>query len=280
MRSFDVVVHDSVGLPYTLDTTTGIGGSEIQTIRLCKALARHGTVLLHRNDEPIRCKALIVQRFSTIPQYVKADRTFIQLHDLPGPQPITVNVPLVALSEFQARQFSAPNRVIHVIPAMLPDLVYTMSRPPRVPGRYLYAASAVKGWDVTYARWQKHRQPGDVLRVLDCGYSRVHRIADPSIDYLPPLTDDELVHEVASSAGIFYVNRHPECFPTVIAMADALGTPVHVLTLGNPGALPEIAAWNGTTITASEAIFELSFTTRRDYRISTILPMWVKLLGL
>ena len=262
----DVLFHDTCHPAYTLDTTSGVGGSEFAVIRLANALKRAGlsVALQHHEDRPVKCGALILKRYSSF-CFAGCRRRVRWLHDWPGAVHENHNTTLVALTESHAAAYrDSGESDIVVIPTMLPDCIYESSRPPRQFGRYLFASAAVKGWNATYAKWRALRQPGDVLQVMDCGYSRPTLDADSSLEMLQPMTDIELVNTIAQSSGIFYVNTHAEISSATLAIAEAVGTPIYMWTTEE-------------TITRNIAD---TFTRRSDHRISTILPKWLEVLGL
>lgn len=273
----DVAIYDSVGLPYTWGTSTGLGGSEISALRLAGVLRDRGLdVRLGKVD----ARALIVQRYTQIPDTYRR-RTFVHLHDMPGNNHEHLrnrtDLTLVTHSPSHTEMYADFNTPVREIPAMLPAKVYETCRPPRIAGRYLYASAVLKGWDETYSMWQDIRMPGDILRVMNCGYSSLAQAPDKTVQILPPLSDTELIQEIASSSGIFYVNTFTETFCATVAMADALGTPVYVLTRSAPGAL--VPSRRSGIITDDLTSFRNSFMQRQDHRIFTILPIWLDLIG-
>ena len=269
MRLFDVVIHDTVRTDYTLDTQKGVGGSEFAVIRLANSLRDKGySVHLQHADETKVCKALIVQRYSDFP-HMKSDTRVRWLHDLPHYGDYeTYGGTNVCQTEYQAGLFRPYCKdPVVVIPPMLPNEVYEIDRPPRRPGSYLFASATLKGWDATYEKWKQLRQPGDTLRVMNCGYSKLEQAPDETVQLLPYLGDTELANVIAASSGIFYVNRHPETFGATVAMAEALGTPVYLWT--DSGNL-----W----YKADDP--DLRFANRESHRISDVLPIWLAQLGL
>lgn len=273
---YDVVIWDSVGMPYNLWTKTGVGGSEHAVIRLGRALEATGLTvqLLEPSSkfDNISAKNLIIIRNSNIPD-IPHDKLIIWAHDSHSATFPEEESTTVFLSHWQKGNFSPRKSV--VIPNMLPNVVYNSDRPPREFGRYLYASAAIKGWPETYEVWKEIRTPGDTLRVLASGYDKADRYDDPTLVFLDPLDDYNLVYEIARAEGLLAVNVWPEVWPSTLAMADALGTPVYVFAEKGRGGSPEVLTQCG--VTSDRDIFR-SFKPR-DFRIKTILPMWLDLLS-
>jgi hypothetical protein len=273
---YDVVIHDTVSRPYDLTTAVGIGGSERAAQRLARALGEKYSVLLHRGGE-VECKALIVMRYSPFPVDVTCDTAVRWVHDLSGAQVSRRGgLQVIALSDYQARKYRGCGFDVSVIPGAIPDIFYTLPRPSRVPGQYLYAAAKWKGWERTYAHWKDLRQPGDKLYVMDCSYDQVPVPAsDPSVVSLQNLSDARLFTLLCQSS-LFYVNTGAECWSALLAMADAVGTPMHILSASDN----DLTQTFPRMVTRHADEFEDAFRNRRDHRMSTVLPMWEKALGL
>jgi len=285
---YDVVLWDSVAaMPYSLSSTTGLGGTEHAVVRLGRALQERGksvTIICphHGGFQPYKIStgALVSLRMSDIPAHsvLPRDRLIVWAHDSGR-----VTVPLephtlVCFTEWQ-RQGLCRDRVSWrrdiIIPGMLPDCVYNSPRPPREFGRFFYPSAAIKGWDATYSLWCQERRPGDVLRVLASGYDQARRHDDPTVQYLEPLDDQGLVNEVAAAEAIFAVNVFPEIWGQTLAIADALGTPIYYRAIRGFGGTIEVVRAYGMFEETSGYFLE---AVRRDYRISTVMPQWLAVL--
>jgi hypothetical protein len=268
---YDVILFDSLGVPYTGTTPehSGLGGSEWQSILLAEGLARRGhrVLVLNRTLLPARergvdylnhetayersfsCGALVVVRASNVPPLAyerllvwvtdagfKAHQHFEAFFSQP-------NATLVTISAWQRSLFPASWRA-EVIPNVLPDSVYEVrDRPDR--RRFVYASAAFKGLTATLEAWQEVKRDPRLaeaeLSVCTPGYDPVDEaaIARAGCKHLGSLPFDAVVRTIASSAGLFYVNAFPETFCIVAALAEALGRRVHILCLKQVGALHE-----------------------------------------
>ena len=281
---FDVVIWDTMGLRYNDHTTSGVGGSEFAVARLARSLKAAGKIVLLLTGTPLgpdvnlETDVLILIRNSSIPP-IKRRKTIVWAHDshvaVVPEEPHT----MVCLSKWQAETIVGNGAITHrttvIIPGMLPDCVYTKVRPPRELHRWMYASAAVKGWPETYEAWKAFRGPGDTLRVMSSGYDHAERYDDPTLEFLPMLSDEELVDEICRAEGLFAVNTRPENFSATLAIADAVGTPVLVYAKHGIGGSGDVMSVCGVTDDAERA----KWFHVKNYRISNILPVWLELIN-
>ncbi|MGO9837837.1 MAG: glycosyltransferase [Polyangiaceae bacterium] len=323
-RLYDVVIFDSVGMPYTGSTLrhAGLGGSEFEFILLAEALARGGHSVLVLNNTLLpasemgvdyvnqrealagafACRALVVARYSFVPP-VRFDRLIVAASDLPGRAydhlaPYFVGAAratLVAVSAWQRALFP-PQWNALVIPNMLPDSVYSHEAKAD-PARFVYASAAIKGLRETVETWQEVKRSGALadaeLLVCTPGYDAVDEAAlrQAGVRFAGSLPFHQVVEQIAGSAGLFYVNRLPETFCIVAALAEALRRRVHILCLGEVGALRETV--RSPLVTSNREDFIRSLVeahssaedprwcaSPKDYREGTVFPAWLAVLGL
>jgi tetratricopeptide (TPR) repeat protein len=323
-RPYDVILFDSIGMPYTGSTPehSGLGGSEFESILLAEGLARRGFRVLVLNQTLLpateggveyanheaalsiafACRVLILARYSQVPP-VRFGRLVVAVSDMAGKshghlEPYFAGVAdatLVALSTWHRSLFPATWRAA-VIPYILPERVYSYEAKVN-PHRFVYASAALKGLRETLAIWQElKRDPALAdaeLVVCTPGYDAVDEgaLARAGVRFLGSLPFDKVVHEIASSAGMFYVNTFPETFCIVAALAEALGRRVHVLCVKGAGALHETV--RSPLVTASRDEFVASFraayalpddprwyAAARDYHETTVMAEWLRVLGL
>lgn len=324
MPSADVIFYDTVGMPYTGMTPyeMGLGGSELSVIQVAEGLAICGLVVVvlnntigskcingvlyrHHSDQyrsgmTWTCKALVVQRHSRRPYFIKCDRLFYAMHDkrLPVSEMDYLNEyvfpdngTLIAVSNWQRNLFpeSWPAKVIpNILPAEVYDTTYQQE-----PGKFVYASAASRGLRESLGMWRSIRGITNYGELHACWpeYDTANlggRI--PNTHLMGSLNLPDLIRMIGTAEGIFYVNRDPETFCIVAAIAEALGVRVHVLGMYGLGALPETVG--GQFLTTSRATFVDQFvlakdqpalrglTSTHDYCHTTIIPMWLEALGL
>ncbi len=325
-RSYDIIFFDTVGMVYTGQTPRiqGLGGSEFESILLAEALAARGMKVLVLNNSTVaahyagvdyanrdqaaahsQCDVLVLQRYSSIPP-ISARKIIIAASDVPGAAydhlralaTSHADVTLVAVSEWQKNLFPMEwSRV--VIPNMLPDVVYARgseTRPLEVhPRKFVYASAALKGLTQTLEAWQEvvaaDRVGGLQLCVCSPGYDSVDAdaLSTLGVRFLGSLPFDDVVSEIATSAGLFYVNAYSETFCIVAALAEALRRRVHILCTSDPGALPTTV--NSPLVTTDREKFMRDFhlalvapddarwhAAANDYQVTTVMEQWMSLL--
>ena len=318
MRTYDVIFYDTIGMAYTGSTPEqgGLGGSELQVILLAEALAEHGrsVLVLNRTEEnccvngveyrhnragnsELSCDVLLVQRYSNLPP-IRARRIIVAASDIPGNHydhfaSLFANSPdaaLVAVSDWQKALFPK-HWPVTVIPCILPAFVYDVKRPVN-PRKFVYASAALKGLDATLAAWKELRDSGVEAELCVCtpGYDTVDAdlLASNGVRFLGSLPFRRVVEEIATSAGLFYVNTWSETFCIVAALAEALRRRVHILCASDPAALPQTVA--SPLVTTDRAEFLANFRAAlrdpdnprwhgaaHDYRPDHLVPRWLEL---
>ena len=322
VRDYDIVFYDTVGMAYTGLTPQrqGLGGSEFEAILLAEALAARGARVLVLNNTPApehcngveyahhsessrvpRCAALILQRYSTLPA-IDAAKILIAASDIPGSAydhldglvASARDVTLVAVSEWQKELFPR-NWSRTVIPNMLPDFVYEVERSVN-PRKFVYASAALKGLKETIEAWKELVGDGNPrqleLHVCTPGYDSydANALGALGVRFLGSLPFAQVVEEIATSAGLFFVNTHSETFCIVAALAEALRRRTHILCASHPGALP--TTLNSPLLTTEREKFLADFNAAlaapgdprwhgaaKDYRSSSIVAQWQALLA-
>jgi FkbM family methyltransferase len=309
---YDVVFYDTVGSGY--GSMGAMGGSELAVTRLAQALAAKGhkvaVVADHEAEGPvtyvrvsseiesIQARALIIQRYSARPKAFACTELLIWAHDAEE----TVyrhhaellargSATLVCVSAWQAAQFPRAWKKT-VFSPMLEDEAYAEPNPLRDRTRFLFASSTVKGLDATLAAWRRLATPNLTLEVTaPYGEADPGKLAAAGAVWLGRLSPAEVRDRLSRVAGLFYVNTFPETFCNLAALAEAAGARCHILTLADPGGLPE--AIRSPLLMSDRAQFDRQFKQAlesrdpfsrdfvaipHDRRVVTILPAWEKLL--
>lgn len=273
----------------------------------------------HRPTAKVRTRVLISQRFGTLPP-VEFNRLVFDLHDIPdqrlqGVMAAMQEVPnsaVVVHSHFTHSLLDGwPS--VNVIPCMLPDEFYgnaiscsdkalqsaigeggatSVSPKVRTRPRYVYGSAAMKGLEPTLALWKELKRKKvptfrrAILTVTSPGYDAINP------EWLKDAKDVEVVTDLspagmqdllADSDGIFMVSTYPETFGIVFHQCEVAGKPARVLQLHRQ----MDALWGSTSITLYKDAdtFVRSFDrdhklVGRDFRVSTVLPKWLDVLGL
>ena len=261
-------------------------------------------------------RALVIMRYSGTPANLSAERVIVWAHDVGEEHyrhlgslliansgdgnTYPAGATMVCVSGWQASQFPRAWRKT-VIPPMIEAAVYDcgLKSHNRNMKHFLYASGAAKGLKETINLWQKltrlwrGKKGWDGLHLdvtVPYGDWRSLVVDDANISfYDTPMSPVVVAQRLAGSAGLFYANVFPETFCNLAAVAEAAGARCHILTLGNPGGLPE--AIRSPLLTGDASKFEHDFNDAllnpqkyvakpRDLRPETILPRWEKLLGL
>jgi hypothetical protein len=160
--------------------------------------------------------------------------------------------------------------------------------------RYVYGSAAMKGLEPTLALWQQLKAAKvphfkrATLTVTSPGYDAI------SPEWIKGVRDVEVVTGLspagmqdllADSDGIFMVSTFPETFGIVFHQCELAGKPARVLQLHR-----QRDALHDTLSAASVFVSPNNFAeafeggghvaTDRDYRVSTVLPQWIDVLGL
>jgi hypothetical protein len=301
----------------------GMGGSEFQAVMLLEELAKRGYRCGCINNGPfasvssngvkyypmadlklgiIRPKTniLIGMRTGNLPDGIEFGTCIFWIHDIPDQRLKTVHEYLVQMQDARAvcvskwQQSKCPpgwDTCSEVIPNMIPDWVYEHAGQKRDSNKFVYASAAMKGLDATLEVWsalkKKHRSLKKArLEVLSPGYdSPSDAIKNAKgVTFRGSLPFADVVHEIATSRALFYVNTLPETFCIVGAMCEAVGTPPLILCVNDTGALPNTLS---ATVCTDGDRFENRLIDDeylseepKDYRASTVVPQWIKFLGL
>jgi SAM-dependent methyltransferase len=318
---FDVVIWDTIGGAYTSESMNrASGASEQEVVQVSEALAKRGFRVLCLNktdttrhwgsvhwDNPsnayaVRCKTLIIQRYSTIPgsSQVLPDRMVVRAHDIYGPYHDHLSaLTHLCVTEWSAQKFRAGGFHAKVIHPMLDDDCYDLVSTPKVKGRFIYGSAPMKGLNETRQKWAslKRRFPEEMehceLHVMTPGYGKLSTMEyfessiENSIKLLGDKSPREFAKYMATCEGLFYVNTFPETFCVVAAIANAVGCRVHVLAKNGISGIEE--AVNGF-LTEQEDNFDATFLAGlrgflqipppKDYRVSTVMPKWLDALHL
>lgn len=256
-------------------------------------------------SEKLACKALVVSRWSAVPPIV-ADRVVFSLHDVPARWMFARNrkwldagAMAVCVSTWLAHKIGelAPWRTSVIAPMIL-DQCY--ERGVKNPYQFVYASAAVKGLPETIDTWEIIREHFPEthlceLLVATNGYDKpsdkdAARMDELNIRSLGQLTGRGVIATLRNAAGLFFVNSYPETHCLIASTALALGCRCHVLTLGDPAALPETLAGAPHLTRDRHAFIERFVESYRedepgtppylvpDRRDTALLPAWREVL--
>ena len=314
----DIILFDSVGSPYTGETvnTSGMGGSEFQSILLLEELAKLNKKIICLNntesDKEInnvlylsnknvfkynfKCEHLIIHRNSSIPkiphkfcyQWITDNNTSSNLNYYNHLD--NKKIKLITLSEYSSNQFSK-DWDKYVINFIIPDWVYEY-KIPKNKKNYIYASSIMKGYHQTSDHWKflkiNNKLENKILNVCLPGYDNPQQdISEPqfNIKYHGSLTFKNTVDLIASCEGLFYVNTMTETFCITAVLAEILKTTPYIYCLNGYGALKEVL--NCNTITDNSKDFFKAIVNKnklelnaKNYKTSRIINDWKKLMNL
>jgi len=320
---FDIIIYDNVGMPFIGSTIRhqSLGGSEFELILIAEKLAQFGKKVLIINtfdfpayeygvyyyptyllkEHEFKCTNFIINRYSKpFNDNIKFENIFIFLQDIysseyssyfehilnfyPKTKFITVSKWLQSLLPK-----SYDSTFIH---NMIPDWVYNFQTK-RIPNKYIYCSASFKGLQETIELWVNLKKNPLLkkaeLYVCNPGYDQVDEklLKTHKINFLGNLPFHNLIEEMASSMGLFYVNKIPETFCIVAALANALKINTHILCLSDFGALTEILP-NNPCITQNTEQFVTNFikfynkneicAPLQNYSSEVIFNDWKKLL--
>jgi len=253
---------------------------------------------------PKRVRALYLQRWTRRPDGVAADKTVVRCNDGNAPD-YDVHVRMLARSE--ATLVLNTNYHASLFPfakdrRVIPPMLGSVPRVPKVPGQFVFASAAPKGLQETLTYWAKihpmaieHRPVSLVIAVP--GYSGaipdLPREAESlGIRTVGAPTLEEYRRLIAESEGLFYVSRFTEMFGCVAALSDMAGTRTHILCLRGAGGIRE-AVSDARFVTTDPAQFTRDFLdaltkpaeafqrfTPIDRSPNAIAPLWEDALGL
>ena len=313
----DVVIYDEhQAWSRTLNASgrdgRGVGGWEVFMVQLAEGLAAAGYsvevcnaelarhdyvegpgVAYNLSDRANHCRVLITGRHSRIPEWIRAERTFTACVDDPRSSAadyahLIGRTTMVHLSEWQRSLYRELGHTGgNVIPSMISDAVYDLRSTPKERGRWCCVSAWNKGTDRTLALWQEVRECGTLYVGSPYGapkdaWERCMRAGARWLGQLGPM---QVAQELAKSEAVFRVCERPETFGVTDAIAEAVGTRVHCLcTHGFGAALEELSS---PYVTMDPMVFLQGVregtglgTQKDDFRVSTILPRWIKALGL
>jgi len=247
--------------------------------------------------EPVECRTLLTARHSRIPTWIRAERIVTSAVDDPRSCAHTFNHLLgrslvVCLSEWMAGLYRELGHTTVVVPSMLDDAIYDVKRSPKASG-WVCVSAWNKGTAETLALWAemkgKHPELGDLSVGTPYGapadaaeWCRAH-----GARWLGQLTPPQIVRALAGSEAVFRVCVAPETFGVTDAIAEAVGTRVHCLCTNGLGAACEVL--ESPYVTVDPVAFEHGVLnpahltgemTRKDWRVSKIMPQWIRVLGL
>jgi len=270
-KKYDVIFYDNVTTPFTSRTwkSKAVGASILEASLLLTELAKEKKVLAfsrtdkskvqdrilwknYNNCYNYECDTLIVFRYSSLPP-IKYKRLIVWAHDAP---PLAHrhlfealnrdNATLVTISDWQKSLFEKYVKNIETIRLWLPDWIYSY-KTEKDPNKYIYASANVKGLDSTIKLWSElkrdSRMIGATLYVCTPGYDKVdeQKLREAGVVFLGSLpTLEDVIREIASSVGMFYVNDFPETFGVSPYLAEVLGCRTHILCVKGFGALREV----------------------------------------
>jgi hypothetical protein len=240
--------------------------------------------------EDVSCRALIVGRWSAVPEWIQADVVVCAEVDDPTHEPWKFDhlrgYLLVCLSEWQAKAFRKVGHKAVVIPSMIDDWIYDL--PPHPNKRGMVCVSAWnKGTDATLRLWRELRLPFSLSVGSPYGAppDAANRCRVHGATWLGQLRPREIVEALRSAEAVFRVCERPETFGVTDAIAEALGTPVYGLFTNGFGA--SIDVLTASYLTDRPDTFREWVSQRKEvvapeteYRASKILVEWVNALGL
>ncbi len=318
MNTYDLIILDAVGVPFTGFTPEygGLGGSEWEQVLLLEALADRGLRVCSINRLPSKsrvhgveywplssleyerfeCKTLILERNSPRPalDIVKADRVLRWVTDA-NPETSDDDDAIVCVSDWQAELMHghmAPRYTVH---NMLPDWVYDLKPNRNTPAQsFIYASAAMKGLKETLAYFQSMRKTKEfkkaALKVLNPGYDTPKGIEVEGVEFLGALPFRRVVEEMQSCRSMLMVSVFKETFGIVQVLAEVLGLNVFVHQSTGQDALSEVC--NSGGVNQNAVVFNNivgSFANKpqdfvpvaaKDFRVSSIVPKWLDVLGL
>lgn len=285
IEKYDIIFYDDVTTPFTSKTwkKQAVGASILEASFLLTELAKEKKIIAftkiekqekvdriiwknHRECFNYECDTLIVFRYSSLPP-IKYKRLIVWAHDAP---PLSHkhlfealnkdNATLVTVSDWQKSLFEKYVRNIETIKLWLPDWIYNY-KSKKDPNKYIYASANVKGLDNTIKLWSELKKDsrfiGAKLYVCSPGYDKVdeQKLKEAGIIFLGSLpTLKDVIREIASSVGMFYVNDFPETFGVSPYLAEVLGCRTHILCTKGYGALKE--AVNSDLLTDNKEKFK------------------------
>ncbi len=254
----------------------------------------------------IQCEVLVSQRFGALPANVAFGRVVTEMHDLPDDRASTCIDFMSQIPGCKTLLHSEFNKSLYVdwpgsrvIPAAFEDSLYDIKAPPLDSNKrdrvFVHGSAAIKGLAPTLMLWGELKRnhyafKKATLIVTSPGYDAPEfdqLRQTPGVVYQQEKTLGDMMTRIANSDGLFQVNALPETFGCVHVLAEIVGRPAWVLCTQGPGALREVLA-NPWTIHEDpkkfvDSVAQSKWPTlapARDYRMTTLLPQWLDLLGL
>ena len=263
--------------------------------------------VIHRGIYDITCDVLVSQRFGALPANVAFSRVAVEMHDLPDERAQTCidfmsQIPgckTILHSKFNSDLYPEwPGSTI--IPAAFEDSLYDIHAAPLKSDKrertFVYGSAAMKGLIPTLMLWGELKRnhyafKKATLIVTSPGYDHpdFDKLKDtPGVVYEQQPTLGDMMNRIANSDGLFQFNAMPETFGCVHVMAEIVNRPAWIICgESGPGALREVLANPWTVHTTPkefvEAVAEKKWpdlAPARDYRMTTLLPQWLDVLGL
>lgn len=260
----------------------------------------------HRGLYDIQCEVLVSQRFGALLSNVSFGRLVVEMHDLPDERAATCiefmsqiqGCKTILHSKFNADLYPDwPGSTI--IPAAFEDSLYDMPVGARNTDKrervFVHGSAAIKGLEPTLTLWGQLKRNHYAFKkaslvVTSPGYDspEFEKLKNtPGVIYEQQRTLGDMMNRIADSDGLFQVNVLPETFGCVHVMAEIVKRPAWVLCLNGVGALQEVLSNPWTIHTNADAFVEAiaispwpKLEPARDYRMSTLLPQWLDVLGL
>ena len=332
----DVLIVNAIGPGWSLSTAQkGLGGSELEITLVAHALKRRGHTVVVANgidhesledgvkyvplgsiQAGMEARALWIERMTAPPNGVRTKRIVIRATDI-NCAPYDVHKPMlesgqaavVVNTKWQADGFAHAKEKIIIPPA----LDYSLGDAPllRIKGQFVFASAPMKGLGATVEQWRAlKKKHGKVLKKAklilalpglsdfygDVPIPLTEEDKAMGISYAPSPSLVEYRRLIASSEGMFYVNRMAETFCSAAAFAEKYGTRTHILCLNGRAGIPE-ALVNSSLVVEDPVVFERLFMeawqaastpTREptdpklipDYSPDALVAEWEKALGL
>lgn len=257
------------------------------------------------NNNTFQCTTLLIMRTSIVPVgRIEFDNIRFWLTDIPNDNQL-----------FQLSNWLSPGRPgkgicvsawhrslfpqnwnFTFVYNMIPDWVYELEPKIKNVNRYIYSSSALKGLDSTIELWREMKKSyflkKSELYVCHPGYDKVDakKLESNKINLLGCLSFPQLVEELRTTQSMFFVNSFPETFCIAAVLSEILGVMPQILVLQHPGALGETLANNNMVVVNDLEKFQKmvfdnaknpqSLKKPKDYRVSSVLPRWIKELKL
>ena len=314
---YDVVYYDTISHPFSrrMNAKKPCGGTELNHVKVVHGLADAGySVLVVNNNmtgevdggvvydnwtriSNVECRTLVVCRFSEFSierSPIKFDRVVMAMNDqfqewqrpryIPG-------ATVILNSQWHADNFPAEWPKV-VVPALVDDFVYGYGHDVRDFNKFIYASAVCKGLRPTLKLWDEiRRMPGmekAELHVTTAGHDRLpaYIIEMHGAKWIGELSPDEVLRELSTAAGLFFVNVLPETFCVLAAVAEAVGCRCHILALAGGAVFttvrtPLVTSDRGEFIRRfCEMYHAMPAVLPHNFSTSAVIPQWIKALGL